>query len=327
MKFRHREISVFGMSALDLFASALGAFILISMVLMPYFLRVSHEEVSQLRQDLARAQSSEAQTQALLEQAQSSEAQTQALLEQAQSSEAEARERLEQAQGALEQCHGRDAFCRQELEATRQDATALQRCQTELNTCEEGLTEARSAEAGARERLDQAQGALEQCREQDASCQEELETARRDSTGLQSCQTELDACEEKLSWTFLAVVIHWNTDKHDVDLHIVDAAGKEFYYDAQTIPGRPGELSVDMVTGPGVEIWELVSQAPAGEYRVLYNLYSRHGNTAPAAVEGGVYYRDGSLRFRERRLTEVDRKILIAVVTVASDGRVEVSER
>ena len=39
MKPRNREINVFSMSALDLFASALGAFILISIVLMPYFLR------------------------------------------------------------------------------------------------------------------------------------------------------------------------------------------------------------------------------------------------------------------------------------------------
>ncbi len=37
MRRRNREISIFGMSALDLFASALGAFILISVVIFPYF--------------------------------------------------------------------------------------------------------------------------------------------------------------------------------------------------------------------------------------------------------------------------------------------------
>ena len=37
MKRRSREISIFSMSALDLFASALGAFILISVVIFPYF--------------------------------------------------------------------------------------------------------------------------------------------------------------------------------------------------------------------------------------------------------------------------------------------------
>ena len=62
MKFRSREINVFSMSALDLFASALGAFILISIVLMPYFLRVEHEEVPRLRQELAEARATEAET-------------------------------------------------------------------------------------------------------------------------------------------------------------------------------------------------------------------------------------------------------------------------
>ena len=36
MKRRNRELSVFGMSSLDLFASALGAFILISVIIFPY---------------------------------------------------------------------------------------------------------------------------------------------------------------------------------------------------------------------------------------------------------------------------------------------------
>ena len=37
MKRRNREISIFSMSALDLFASALGAFILLAVVIFPYF--------------------------------------------------------------------------------------------------------------------------------------------------------------------------------------------------------------------------------------------------------------------------------------------------
>ena len=37
MKRRSREVSIFSMSALDLFASALGAFILIAIVMFPYF--------------------------------------------------------------------------------------------------------------------------------------------------------------------------------------------------------------------------------------------------------------------------------------------------
>ena len=39
MRRRDRELNIFSMSALDLFASAMGAFILITLILMPYYLK------------------------------------------------------------------------------------------------------------------------------------------------------------------------------------------------------------------------------------------------------------------------------------------------
>ena len=64
MKFRSREINIFRMSALDLFASALGAFILISIVLMPNFLRAEISEAGTIRE----AQAAKNEMQASLEQ-------------------------------------------------------------------------------------------------------------------------------------------------------------------------------------------------------------------------------------------------------------------
>ena len=241
MKIRSREINVFSMSALDLFASALGAFILISIVLMPYFLRVEPEEVARLRQALAEAQAAEAET---------------------------------------------------------------------------------------RQRLDQVEVTLEQCRDREAECRREVEALRRDAESLQNCRAELNACEERLSSTFLLIVIQWATERHDVDLHVIDAAGEEFYYAQNTIPGREGELSEDTTRGPGIEIWEVV-EAPVGDYQVLYNLYNNHGNSAPAVVRGAVYHRDGHTRFHQRSLTRQgrDNALEAAVVTVRDDGSVEISER
>ena len=46
MKRRNRDISIFTMSALDLFASALGAFILLTIVIFPYFPNVSRVETA-----------------------------------------------------------------------------------------------------------------------------------------------------------------------------------------------------------------------------------------------------------------------------------------
>lgn len=70
MKFRGRDVNVFSISALDLFASALGAFILVSVVLMPYFLRVDPEEVHKLLRQLKQAQAEQVETQKQLQQAQ-----------------------------------------------------------------------------------------------------------------------------------------------------------------------------------------------------------------------------------------------------------------
>jgi len=247
MKVRNREINIFSMSALDLFASALGAFILVSIVLLPYFLRAADDEVYRLRTELAQTQAD-----------------------------------LQQTTGALSECRLNEAMCRQEVT--------------------------------------QGQDALDACRQSEAMCRQEADLG---AAQFQACEQALASCEERLAWTFLVVAIHWDTDSHDVDLHIVDAGGEEFYYNRRTVAGRPGRLSIDMLSGPGVEIWELLSQAPEGEYRIYYNLYSQGGNTSPAVVEGSVYFRDGAHRLRTRNLTTVDQKVPVATMTVGSDGSVE----
>jgi cell division protein FtsB len=59
MKKKNREINIFSMSALDLFASALGAFILISLILFPYYLKVDQkfvEENERLKKQLEKLQ-------------------------------------------------------------------------------------------------------------------------------------------------------------------------------------------------------------------------------------------------------------------------------
>ncbi len=70
MKKRSRELNIFSMSALDLFASALGAFILITIVLLPFFPNLNMSGQAQAQAELAQAQAELAQAQAKLEQAQ-----------------------------------------------------------------------------------------------------------------------------------------------------------------------------------------------------------------------------------------------------------------
>ncbi len=88
MKKRSRELNIFSMSALDLFASALGAFILITMVLLPFFpnLNLSGQEKAELAQaqaELAKSKAELAQAEAELEREKAKLRQEKAKLERA----------------------------------------------------------------------------------------------------------------------------------------------------------------------------------------------------------------------------------------------------
>ena len=158
--------------------------------------------------------------------------------------------------------------------------------------------------------------------------QQQLEHANQYKRQLASLQGELENCHEKLEHTFLAVVLKWATSKQDVDLHVVDTDGNEFYFSKHNrsrsdFPSSNAELSVDTIKGPGIEIWE-IPLAKTGIYKIYANLYSRHGNTSNPLVKTNLYYRDGALPLRDVTLTTEGNKVLIAIVEVKIGGEVVV---
>ena len=69
MKRRSREINIFNISALDLFASAMGAFIIIAIVLYPYYMK-NNEAVRQKNQAIQKVQKQQKEIAALKKQKQ-----------------------------------------------------------------------------------------------------------------------------------------------------------------------------------------------------------------------------------------------------------------
>jgi len=70
----------------------------------------------------------------------------------------------------------------------------------------------------------------------------------------------------------LRIVIDWNKDETDIDLHVVEPGGEEcFYSHRETKKG--GRLSEDFTQGYGPEEFE-VKNAASGLYRVRVNYYS-----------------------------------------------------
>jgi len=242
MKKRSRDINIFSMSALDLFASALGAFILLGVLLLPYFPNTgdSPERVHEVR---AQLQEQAAENMRLTEQVE------------------RLQEQLQQAQSEI---------ARYEHQAQRI--------------------------AGLESELQQTQAQLQQT-------QDALRAAQRKK--------------------YLLVVISWNS-QDDVDLHVVDPAGREFYYEQKTFPGTPAKLEEDNTRGPGNEIW-LHPEVTQGEYKIHYKLYARR--TPAASVRGLILYPNGRQEIPTRHLTRQNEKPLVAVIQMDAEGNPSVRFR
>lgn len=229
MKIRSREINIFSMSALDLFASALGAFMLLTIAALPFFPNTgdSPELVA-------------------------------------------------------------------ELEATMGEDLA--QLSLELET---------------------ANDALEQTQIQLAMC--EAEAQNTPEIILTDVQDELESCQAQLAQTFAMVVINWSTGD-DVDLHIVDPTGNEYYYAARNFPGSDAALAEDNTNGPGNEIW-LSPSATEGDYEVYINMFAKTDNN-PAVVSGSIIYRDGRIFLPDTTLTSSGQKPLAASFRVDAQGNI-----
>lgn len=244
MRTRSREINIFSMSALDLFASALGAFILIAVVLFPYFPnKPATKLIEQL--DAARAQ-------------------------------------LEQTQSELQASQAQHNAC----ETQRQETQAA------LVACEERLASSAS------------QDALGACESRNRQLESNLET-----------------CQAQARKKFLLVIMSWST-RDDIDLHVIDPTGREFFYADRAHSGSRAKLEEDNTRGPGNEIW-LHPAAEPGTYRVYYKYFSGSGGNV--RVRGAVLTPEGRSSLPDRTLRRVNEKPLIATITVDAEGNMRVS--
>ena len=87
----------------------------------------------------------------------------------------------------------------------------------------------------------------------------------------------------------LRIMMSWDTDETDVDIHVLEPDGEEaFYRNRRTSKG--GFVSEDVTTGYGPEEY-LCKDAHKGKYRILANYYASHRQalTGAAVVTATVY--------------------------------------
>jgi hypothetical protein len=95
----------------------------------------------------------------------------------------------------------------------------------------------------------------------------------------------LDAMNQEvgLNGADLVVMITWNTDNSDVDLHVTEPSGEECYYGhRETRTG--GQLTQDVTQGYGPEMYVL-KKAPGGTYSIRAHYFASQRNRATARTK------------------------------------------
>ena len=71
----------------------------------------------------------------------------------------------------------------------------------------------------------------------------------------------------------IRLLLTWETDTNDVDLHLVDRSGQHGYYERSTLPDKSTLLS-DVTTGYGPEEFLLASDLAGAPYQVFVDYYA-----------------------------------------------------
>lgn len=300
MKPRSREINVFSMSALDLFASALGAFILLTVVIFPYFPNegmVERAELEEILNELGEAAAESAELQRI-------------------------HEELNGAIGSLQRelaaCRGELAACREETLSQQAQAEEQQRQIEE----QQRQIEEQQAQAGEQQRQQrQIEEQQRQIEEQQRQIEEQQAQARERQRQIGEQEDRIADLERR---KFMIVTISWGGQSgDDVDLHVVDPNGREYYFSQRSYPGSDARFEEDSLNGPGNELW-LQPRLTVGEYRIYYNPYSLESGSVE--VRGRIVHSTAGHELRSRRLIAGGPRQLVAVVVVDGQSNITVRE-
>jgi tetratricopeptide (TPR) repeat protein len=106
--------------------------------------------------------------------------------------------------------------------------------------------------------------------------QPQLKIALPDYVDTRLEQLETNAKIEKFKKDTLVVIITWNTDGSDVDLHVIEPGGEECFYQHSTTRAG-GSITRDVTQGFGPEMY-FIPDAPGGEYKIRVKYFSKDSN-------------------------------------------------
>ncbi len=123
--------------------------------------------------------------------------------------------------------------------------------------------------------------------------------------------------------SFMAIVMKWPSDKHDMDLVVKDPSGKTFDFKNRNFgPNYPGHFTLDSRTGPGVEVWQTDRIIP-GRYTISVKLYNHYGNEAATQISTTIFSQRGAKELPLVKLDFKTKREHVFAVSLDSEGNVQ----
>jgi uncharacterized protein YfaP (DUF2135 family) len=115
----------------------------------------------------------------------------------------------------------------------------------------------------------------------------------------------------------MKIVLVWDTDGTDVDLHVIEPGGEECYY-GHSSTKIGGSLDCDVTNGFGPEVYTLAAKEP-GTYQIKVHYYSDNGNPQTelkvyVVINEGMP--DETIKEFEAMLTKTNMVVNVDVVTI-----------
>lgn len=122
----------------------------------------------------------------------------------------------------------------------------------------------------------------------------------RDAAGTVVRRTQFYEANAGKTAPALRVILAWDTDHTDVDLHVITPTGEHAWYGERVLPSG-GALDVDVTDGYGPEIFSSPAPMP-GPYLVYANYYGGDSGEALTVAQVTVVQHEGTLREKRQTL-------------------------
>lgn len=293
---KNREINVFSTSAIDLFASAMGVFILLMIVTIPYYTNTSQTpsvdmvekaELDRLEAKLKTLSKSFEQVHAEKTKLEQDVRDLKAKLAvEKPKPERPVEDIMRPLQDELKKIQVENEVLKRkikEIGEIRKEARSIVELDAEVEDLQKKLKELQDLIKTLKlEVEDEKKKVLLQA-----------ETITRKDEEIKKIKEELERVRAANKTSFLVVIVKWTTNKHDLDLQVVTPDKARYNFKNKKYARKSGLFSLDSRTGPGAEIFQ-TPEALVGDYEVVYEFYNNYGNTEPLKAQGTVLTSKGT---------------------------------